>query len=316
MKDLKTYVNECVNDLFLESKLSSKVMELYNKIIWYAEANGWWEEERDEREAKKVLKDLLAKGIYDSKELGEELNNDSSWGGNGDWPSDIIDMINSAKKDIKWDEPNLDVYKNIDVTKPIQVNNDNIKIIIKQVVKKLGNNADLNFINVSKVTNMENLFQQTKFNGDISKWDVSNVKDMSYMFEYSEFNGDISNWDVSHVTNMSNMFEGSIFSGDISKWDVSKVNNMFCMFESSKFNQDISKWDVSNIEYMNYMFANSKFNQDISKWDVSNIENMICMFMDSEFNNNISDWDVSKVKYYEKIFDGCHIKDEYKPKFK
>jgi len=64
------------------------------------------------------------------------------------------------------------------------------------------------------------------------------------------------------------------------------------MFMNSKFNNDISKWDVSNIEYMNYMFSNSEFNQDIS------------------------DWDVSKVKYYEKIFDGCPIRDEYKPKFK
>jgi surface protein len=39
---------------------------------------------------------------------------------------------------------------------------------------------------------MEDVFRKTSFNGDISKWNVSNVTTMKRMFEESKFNGDIS----------------------------------------------------------------------------------------------------------------------------
>ena len=46
-----------------------------------------------------------------------------------------------------------------------------------------------------------------KFNGDISKWDVSRVTNMDNMFyQASLFNADLSKWDVSRVTNMGRMF--------------------------------------------------------------------------------------------------------------
>ena len=120
-----------------------------------------------------------------------------------------------------------------------------------------GFNCDLNWIDTSKVTNMEFLFKDSKFNGDISKWDVSNVTNMGHMFMGSEFNGDISKWDVSNVTNMSNMFNSSKFISDISNWDVSNVSNMSCMFYKSEFNGDISNWDVSNVTSMYNMFSGS-----------------------------------------------------------
>ena len=82
-----------------------------------------------------------------------------------------------------------------------------LKEIINETIKKEGNNCDLNFIDVSNMTDLSYLFGDSKFNGDISKWDVSKVEIMEGMFyNCYKFNGDISNWDVHNVTNMDKIF--------------------------------------------------------------------------------------------------------------
>ena len=160
--------------------------------------------------------------------------------------------------------------------KTIKCTDDNIKQIVEDQIKLLGNRVDLNHLDVSNVTNMEKLFRE------------------------SPFDGDISNWDVSSVTNMWSMFSDGLFNGDIGSWDVSSVIEMGYMFWDARvFNQDISRWDVSNVKHMNNMFQMNydseneiSFNQDISKWDVSNVEKT------------------------EEMFSFCPIPEENKPKFK
>jgi surface protein len=123
-----------------------------------------------------------------------------------------------------------------------------IKQIVRDEIERLGNDADLNHIDTSQVTNMSSLFLRSEFNGDISKWDVSKVTDMYGMFSdaYS-FNGNISCWDVSNVLSMTGMF-----------------------YKAESFNQNIGNWDVSNVTNMSYMFYGAQsFNQDISKWKLN-----------------------------------------------
>ena len=87
-------------------------------------------------------------------------------------------------------------------------NPEHLKNIIEDTIKKNGNNCDLNFIDVSSVTDLSGLFKDSKFNGDISKWNVANVTDMSGMFKYSQFNGDISNRCL-NIQNISVTFDTS-----------------------------------------------------------------------------------------------------------
>ena len=185
---------------------------------------------------------------------------------------------------------------------------DELRKIIDDRYKKLGagteqNPIDFNDIDVSNMVSFCNnddigLFEQTKF---------------KYI--------DISDWDVSSVTNMLSMFYrcNTLKSvGDISYWDVSNVTNMAYMFtDCVNFNQNISRWNVSRVTDMSYMFFGCvNFNQNISSWDVSKLKDMCAMFkFCKSFNQDISNWDVSKVRQHVCTFEGCPIKEEYKPKF-
>ena len=146
----------------------------------------------------------------------------------------------------------------------------------------------LNWIDVSGIADMSNIFDSTMYNGDISRWNVSNVVNMCNMFAYSKFNCDISDWDVSNVTDMFQMFKYSVFNGDISKWDVSNVINMGGMFAGSKFNRDISGWNVDNVTIRSSLFY------------------MMPIFTEA-LGSNAQNYNID-------IFSYCPIKPQYIPK--
>ena len=175
-----------------------------------------------------------------------------------------------------------------DVLRPTR--KSELKAIIRHRVEEYGPKCDLNDIDVSRVTDMSDLFFSSKFNGDISQWNVSSVRNMNGMFYNSQFNGDISKWDVHNVESMLNMFNESRFNGDISKWDVSSVETMSGMFANSEFNGDISKWNVRRVKDMHGMFHNSKFNGDISKWNVRRVKDMSMMFDKSPLEGKEPSW--------------------------
>ena len=162
------------------------------------------------------------------------------------------------------------------------------------------NNADISSVCTSRVTYMEKFFYQNYvFSQDISSWDVSNVTSMSQMFEQSAFNQDISNWDLRNLTDMYAMFkDNTSFNQPLENWNVRNVSKMARMFESnSAFNQPINNWDVSNVNEMWYMFFNaSNFNQPMGDWNVSSVTNMYSMFSEaSNFNQSLGNWNVSNV---------------------
>ena len=211
----------------------------------------------------------------------------------------IIDSTMYKLRELKEDMTSLTSLKSyikeqlveegeLDILRPIR--KSELRAIIRQRIEEYGPKCDLNDIDVSRVTDMSDLFFSSKFNGDISQWNVSSVRNMNGMFYNSQFNGDISKWDVHNVESMLNMFNESRFNGDISKWDVSSVETMSGMFANSEFNGDISKWNVRRVKDMRGMFHNSKFNGDISKWNVRRVKDMSMMFDKSPLEGKEPSW--------------------------
>jgi len=74
------------------------------------------------------------------------------------------------------------------------------------------------------VKSTRRMFENSFYNrSDISTWDVSRITDMSYMFNNSFFNKDISQWFITSVVDvsMNYMFVGEPpFTQDLSRWNV------------------------------------------------------------------------------------------------
>lgn len=193
-------------------------------------------------------------------------------------------------------------------------NKEELVDIIRDAITVMGDDADLNFIDTSKITDMSNLFAGPgssfysnfftgygfgNFNGNISKWNVSNVTNMSFMFDGNlKFNQPLNDWDVSHVTNMYAMFDNAeSFNQSLDQWDVCNVTDMSCMFSGTKsFNQPLNNWNTSNVKNMYMMFAYSSFNQPLNDWNVSNVTSMHCMFIHNKsFNLPLDEWDTKNV---------------------
>ena len=120
-----------------------------------------------------------------------------------------------------------------------------LRKLLEELFNKRGENADLNDIDTSEITDMSDLFEYLDpHNIDISKWDVSNVTTMEWIFyNCKNFNSDLSNWNVSNVKNMKFMFYKCMkFNSDLSKWDVSNVKDMTNMFSASPLEKNLPKW--------------------------------------------------------------------------
>ena len=71
---------------------------------------------------------------------------------------------------------------------------DELRQLVYKLIKERGNEANLNDIDTSEITDMTELFYQSKFNGDISNWAVSNVEYMSRMFLASPLQKNPPTW--------------------------------------------------------------------------------------------------------------------------
>ena len=195
--------------------------------------------------------------------------------------------------------------------------------IKQQLYKDKVDAFNLNWLDISNVTMLDQLFNVSTFNRqyifwDVSDWDTSHVTSMVGTFNGCKDICDLSKWDTSKVTSMVNMFyECSTFNGNISNWDVSKVTRFDSMFYGcSSFNQDISNWDISSAENLSYMFYNCrKFNQPIQKWNITkNMDISYLLYGCTSFDQDLSLIDLRSFQtgYFDLYDTGTKTQKEHK----
>lgn len=195
--------------------------------------------------------------------------------------------------------------------------------IKQQLYKNKVDAFNLNWLDISNVTMLDQLFNVGTFNRqyifwDVSDWDTSHVTSMAGTFNGCKDICDLSKWDTSKVTSMVNMFYGcSTFNGNISNWDVSKVTRFDSMFYGcSSFNQDISNWYISSAENLSYMFYNCiKFNQPIQKWNITkNMDISYLLYGCTSFDQDLSLIDLRSFQtgYFDLYDTGTKTQKEHK----
>ncbi len=146
-----------------------------------------------------------------------------------------------------------------------------LRSIIKERLYK-DRDANLNDIDVSKITTMDGLFVNLyPHNIDISEWDMSNVTSIYQMFyECRGFNCDLSNWDVSNIKDAN-----------------------YCFFSCENFEgKGLENWNVSNLEHITQMFYGckkldaKKILNNNTKWN-KNYKSRISVFWN---NISVPDW--------------------------
>ena len=272
----------------------------------------------------KEIKKLL-ESLFDDDD--DELFNDDNIGITNDLLEDDARKIREQLlKGIVVSDDDLELvcqdafkYKVKDFSELVHI----IADIKQQLYKNKVDAFNLNWIDISNVTMLDQLFNVGTFNRqyifwDVSDWDTSHVTSMVGTFNGCKDICDLSKWDTSKVTSMVNMFyECSTFNGNISNWNVSKVKRFDSMFYGcSSFNQDISNWDISSAENLSYMFYNCrKFNQPIQKWNITkNMDISYLLYGCTSFDQDLSLIDLRSFQtgYFDLYDTGTKTQKEHK----
>ena len=272
----------------------------------------------------KEIKKLL-ESLFDDDD--DELFNDDNIGMTNDLLKDDVRKIHEQLlKGMVVSDDDLELvcqdafkYKVKDFSELVHI----IADIKQQLYKDKVDAFNLNWLDISNVTMLDQLFNVGTFNRqyifwDVSDWDTSHVTSMVGTFNGCKDICDLSKWDTSKVTSMVNMFYGcSTFNGNISNWDVSKVTRFDSMFYGcSSFNQDISNWDISSAENLSYMFYNCrKFNQPIQKWNITkNMDISYLLYGCTSFDQDLSLIDLRSFQtgYFDLYDTGTKTQKEHK----
>lgn len=185
-------------------------------------------------------------------------------GGNGPakiiWPAKVIFKGDSMEDFFKSASVRDISFANFTFEKPL-------KSFKGMFHSASARNIDFTGINLSQITNMDEMFRgyggtDDDLQGILSQLNTINVTSMKDMFNYSSVSKiDLSNFDTRNVTDMSNMFyyTSRLKDLNLSSFNTSKVTNMSGMFQyagwyGAGLNLDISSFDTRQVTNFDKMF--------------------------------------------------------------
>jgi hypothetical protein len=136
--------------------------------------------------------------------------------------------------------------------------------VVYSEIDRLGEDANLNHIDVSKIIHFNSLFEESTFQGDISQWDMSNAITTDRMFAHSAFKGDISNWKLNRLQTASSMFIASANASDFTKWHLPSLVISSAMFQGSKCTRGVGSLNPDTLEEADSMYGDLSNSIDIT----------------------------------------------------
>ena len=175
---------------------------------------------------------------------------------------------------------------------------------------------DVSGINTSKVTNMNQMFNNTTaLQINLGSFNTSNVTNMGGMFADAKLltSLDVTGFDTSNVTNMLGMFSNcqELTELDVSNFDTHLVDSFNSMFKQMKkiTYLDLSNFDSSNVRGMTYMFEGDTalVSVDLSSFNTSKVFQMQYMFSycESLEELDLSNFDTSNNSHFGAMFQNC-----------
>lgn len=141
------------------------------------------------------------------------------------------------------------------------------------------NDIDLNWIDISNLTDLTRVFAKLKnLNIDCAKWDTRHVEKFNYIFAFSSnTNIKANNWQFDSAKEFDGMFymckKTMNVEIDAEHWNSENVETMKNMFHGCT-NQNLlhyaSKLDIENCVGFEKMFRHSNCKEDLSSWEISN----------------------------------------------
>jgi surface protein len=152
--------------------------------------------------------------------------------------------------------------------------------------------------NPNSLIDMEGMFENTQaFSKHMLNWNTSKVTNMINVFKNSKYDRRLDTWDVAKVTSMKGFLEGNTDYASGDGGDFRDIKEWFDPY----LNPDGSKRDASDprtfaIESLENIFKDSAVNVDVSTWNTSTVTNMKNVFNgNTAFDQDISDWDTTNV---------------------
>ena len=186
----------------------------------------------------------------------------------------------------------------------LQVNTD---LTTDQVKIKAQVYNDLSYLELDpSVTNLADVFKNSKNLTSVPNFNTSNVTSMTYMFAGCYNLTNIPNFDTSNVTYTNGMFSNCINLIAIPNFNINNVTNMYMMFSNCQNLKEVPNFNTNSVTNIGFMFSNCSSLVNIPNFNTSKVTSMSCTFDNCINLITIPNFNTNNVMDMTFMFRNCH----------